>query len=110
MMPFDGNTTSIVIALVALLASTIAGIIWMAKYFAKTLSKDLQEHTKAAMQQVHASKEAVKASKEVLTFMKNLNGKLSKATIQTVQEQKVEHQHIENVIESHDNWTSPRLD
>lgn len=32
-----------------------------------------------------------KSNQEVLTFMKNLNGKLAKATIQTVNEQHVEH-------------------
>lgn len=93
----DGNATSIIIALIAILGTTIASVIWTVKYFAKTLSIDLQEHTKAAIKQADASDEQTKASKEVLIFMKALNGKLAKATIQTVQEQKVEHQHVEHI-------------
>lgn len=85
---------AVALAAIGLAASSIAGLIWLAKFVAKTLGNDLQEHTKAAIQATEASKQQVKASKEVLTFMKNLNGKLAKATIQTVQEQKVEHQTV----------------
>lgn len=73
------------LAALALAGSMGAAVVWMAKYFAKQLSKDLQEHTKAAQQQVTASKEQAEASKtaaaasgEVLVFMKKLNGKLPK--------------------------------
>ena len=37
------------------------------------------------------------ASDEMITFMKSLNGKLAKATIQTVKEQNVEHAHIDKL-------------
>lgn len=74
----------------------MAGLIWLAKFVAKTLGEDLKEHTKAAIHATQASKEQTKASKEVLTFMKNLNGKLAKATIQTVTEQTVEHQTVQH--------------
>lgn len=99
------GTSEVAIAAIALAGTAIGGVIWLAKYFAKELSKDLREHTKAAVNQTVASKDAAKASreqtvasKEVLTFMKALNGKLAKATIQTVQEQHVEHQHVEHEI------------
>jgi len=59
------------LAAIALAASMGAAVVWLAKYFAKELSKDLREHTKAALAQTEASK-------EVLTFMKKLNGKLPK--------------------------------
>lgn len=94
MNSFDGNSTSIIIALIAILATTIGAVIWIVKYFANTLSSDLREHTKAAIEGNLASQEQTKASKEVLVFMKNLNGKLARATIQTVKEQRVEHQTV----------------
>ena len=102
-MPTDGNTVAI--AAIGLAVTAIGGVIWLAKYFAKELSKDLREHTKAAVNQTvaaeeatRASREQVAASSEIMTFMKALNGKLAKATIQTVQEQRVEHQHVQETI------------
>ena len=64
---------AVALAAIGLAGSTVAGLIWALKYFANTLAKDLQEHTKAAIAQK-------KSSDEVLTFMKNLNGKLQAAT------------------------------
>ena len=78
--------SDIILATLALLGTTIAAIIWMVKYLAGELSKDLREHTKAATQLAEAAKEQKKASNEVLLFMKNLNGKLESATIQKVAE------------------------
>lgn len=93
---------AVALASIALAASSVTGLIWLAKFVAKTLGKDLQEHTKAALKQSQAAKEQAKesrkaaaASKEVLTFMENLNGKLGKITHQTIQEQNVEHQTVE---------------
>lgn len=93
---------AVALAALGLTGSTIAALVWVVKYLANTLSKDLQEHTKAALKQQLASKEqataarkSTAASNEMLIFMKALNGKLRKATIQTIQEQKVERQTIE---------------
>lgn len=92
----DGGNGAIALAAIGLAASSVAGLIWLAKFVAKTLGEDLKEHTRAAINATEASKQQTKASKEVLTFMKNLNGKLAKATIQTVQEQNVAHQTVIN--------------
>jgi hypothetical protein len=69
---------SVALAAIGLAGSTIAGLIWVVKYLAKTLSADLQEHTKAALAQTNASN-------EVLMFMKNLNGELKKAAQKKLQ-------------------------
>jgi hypothetical protein len=106
----SSSDTSVSIAALALAATTVAGLVWVVKFFAKELSKDLREHTKAAMQQQDASLKSAQASErlretvekvgknaeEQYQFMKNLNGKLAKATIQTVQEQTVEHQTVKH--------------
>jgi len=83
----------VALAALALAGSMGAAVVWMAKYFAKQLSKDLQEHTKAAQQQVQASKVQAEASKsaaaasgEVLLFMKKLNGKLPKLVAEKQQQ------------------------
>ena len=83
------------LAALAILATAVAGIIWLSKYFAKTLAKDLQEHTKAAVELTAAAREQKKASNEVLIFMKRLNGKLEGAVIQKVAE-KTEERRIYN--------------
>lgn len=107
------NTVSL--AAIGLAGTAIAGIIWLAKYFAKEFVKDLKEHTKAAIQQREASLKSAKASEalektvsyvgaqaelsaknseEQLKFMRKLNGKLENAIIQKVTEQRVEHQTV----------------
>jgi hypothetical protein len=63
------NTVSL--AAIGLAATTVAALVWVVKYLAKTLSKDLQEHTAAATKQIAASN-------EMLIFMKKLNGRLPK--------------------------------
>lgn len=76
------------LAALALAATTVGGLIWVVKYFAQTLSEDLREHTKAATELTAASKEQKKASREVLIFMKKLNGKLDGAVQDKVNENK----------------------
>lgn len=70
---------TVAIAAIGLAATTVACLVWVVKFLAKTLSQDLQEHTKAAIKQTQASN-------EVLKFMKNLNGKLEGAVKAKVQE------------------------
>lgn len=104
------DSNAVAITALGVTATAVGGVIWVLKYFANTLSHDLKEHTKAAVQQREASLKAADASQalqatvekvgqnaeEQYQFMKNLNGKLAKATIQTVQEQKVEHQTVQH--------------
>lgn len=101
----DGNYTSIIIALIALITLLVSGLggamIWTVKWFAKHYGADMKAHTKAAVSQSQSNKKLstavdknTESNEEVLTFMKNLNGKLAKATIQTVKEQQVEHQTV----------------
>jgi hypothetical protein len=67
------------LALVALAASAVTALFWVVKYFAKSLTSALKEHTLAAQSQT-------KASDEVLKFMINLNGKLENAYIEKAKE------------------------
>lgn len=101
---------AVAIAAIGLAATMGGGVLWLAKYFAKELSVDLKEHTKAAINLSVASKELEKTVKKVgvqaeltgrnseeqLKFMKKLNGKLENAIIQKVAEQTVEPQIINN--------------
>lgn len=101
----DGNLTSIIIALIGVLSTTIiifgGAVIYFGKWFAKNYGNDMRAHTKAANTQASANQKLAiavdrntESNGEVLAFMKNLNGKLAKATIQTVKEQSVEHQTV----------------
>lgn len=88
------GTDPVALAAIAFAATMGGGVIWVVKYLARELSGDLREHTKAAISNTAASKEQTAASKEVLTFMKNLNGKLAGATVQTIQEQHIGTQNV----------------
>lgn len=102
---------TVAVAAITVAGTAVAGVIWLAKFFAKALSKDMREHTKAALKQVSASEKQTRAlqslestvkivgdqGREHHEFMKNLNGKLAKATIQTVKEQHVEKAVIDKI-------------
>lgn len=88
---------AVALAAIGLATSSVGGLIWLAKFVAKTLGEDLKAHTIAANKQTAASKKQTEASQEVLKFMKNLNGKLAKITKQTIQEQDIKHQTVHKV-------------
>lgn len=67
------------LAAIALASTAIGGVIYVVKYLADTLSKDLKEHTEAATNLTHAAQAQEKTNKEVLTFMKRLNGTLPRS-------------------------------
>lgn len=90
------NDQSVSLAAITLAATAVAGVIWLTKYLARTLSTDIREHTIAATELTNAAQEQTKASNEVLVFMRKLNGKLEGAVIQKVSEQTVEHQTIQS--------------
>lgn len=93
----DGNLTSIIIALLALLTVLVAAIVWVAKYALKEITRNMKANTTATVKQAQASHESTRASKEVLVFMKALNGRLTKITQQKVDEQTVIHQTVKEV-------------
>jgi len=107
----SSNLSTIIVALIALVSLVISlfggAVIYFAKWFSRNYGRDMVAHTKAATKQANASSKAaeasivltsavvnntqasdlqVKSNSEVLTFMKALNGKLAKATIQTAKE------------------------
>jgi len=106
---------AVAITALGLAGTTIAGLIWVVKYFANTLTLDIKEHTIAAQKQTLAAEGSITASRELaktvrevgkkaelsaqnsleqLEFMKKLNGKLENAIVQKVAEQTVQHQTI----------------
>ena len=100
--------TEVALAAIGLAATSIGGVIYVVKYLASTLSKDLKEHTKASIAAASASNQlektvakvgkqaelSAKNSEEQLIFMKKLNGKLENAIIQKVTNQTVGHQTV----------------
>lgn len=110
---FDGNATSIIIALVAVVSLMAGAIIWFGKWATNHYGDDIKEHTIAANKLADASDKLAKSNikmaaavdkntesnDQVLTFMKNLNGKLAAATIQTIKEQHIEHQEVKVIKE-----------
>lgn len=91
----------VALAAITLAGTSVAGVIYVVRYLAETLSKDLKEHTKASMAAAQASKElrstvakvgkqaelSAKNSQEQLIFMRKLNGKLESAIVQKVSNQ-----------------------
>lgn len=108
---------AVAIAALGVTATVVGCLVWVVRYLMKEFNRSivgvqasLESHVKAANniakatekltkatdKGTEASQNASSASLEALQFMRNLNGKLAKATIQTVQEQKVKHQTVEH--------------
>lgn len=60
------------------------------------LSSSIDKNTSSNDALIKASREQTKASKDVHEFMKNLNGKLTTITNQTIKEQNVSSQRVEH--------------
>jgi hypothetical protein len=89
------DNSAVAIAAITLAGTSVAGLIWVIKYAAKTLSKDLRAHTKAStelektVKQVgREAKLSAKNSMELLTFMKSLNGRLPKIIHESIEEER----------------------
>jgi ABC-type protease/lipase transport system fused ATPase/permease subunit len=105
---YNADSTYIIIALIGLVGTQGAAVLYFGKWFTRSYGNDLRAHTKAAISQTNSNKQLarsvdrnIESNTQILNFMKNLNGKLAKATIQTVKEQtvneqKVRHQTIES--------------
>ncbi len=97
----ENNTVAL--ASLGVLATCVGLMVWVVKKVLNDIAPALNKHshaadgiTEATKKNTQASVKSIEASNEMLVFMKNLNGKLAKATIQTVNEQHVEHQTIQS--------------
>jgi hypothetical protein len=88
----DGNTVAL--SALGVLATCVALMAWVVKKVLGDVAPALTKHAETAEGLGIAVEKNTQSNEELLTFMKNLNGKLAKATIQSVQEQNVEHQTI----------------
>lgn len=84
----------IALAAIAIVATSVGALIWIIKFLMKEMRLSLDRNAKAHLKVAAATDKNTKVSQETLTFLRALNGKVAKATIQTIKEQKVEHQVI----------------
>lgn len=90
-----GDST-VAMAALGVLATCVGLMTWVVKKVLGDVAPALNRHADTATELSGAVKKNTESNAELLAFMKNLNGKLAKATIQTVQEQTVEHQHVKS--------------
>jgi predicted nucleic acid-binding protein len=86
------------VALTALgvLATSVGLMAWVVKKVLSDVAPALTKHADTASELSDSVLENTKSNKEMLKFMKKLNGRLENAVIQKVAEQTVHHQHIEH--------------
>lgn len=87
---------AVALSALGVLATSVGLMAWVVKKVLGDVAPALNKHADTALQLSDAVEKNTKSNDEMLAFMKNLNGKLSKATIQTVQEQNVEHQTVKS--------------
>lgn len=79
--------TEVALAALGVLGTCIGLMVWVVKKVLGDVAPALLKHTEAAYRLSEAVERTAETQQEVLTFMKNLNGKLTKATVQTAKEQ-----------------------
>lgn len=90
------SDTSVSIAAIAIVATCVTALIWIVKFLMLQMRKSLDNNAKSHLKVAQATDKNTKVAEETLTFLKALNGKVAKATIQTVKEQQVEHQIVKS--------------
>lgn len=84
---------AVALAALGLAATTVGALIWFIKWVSSEFSEDIKAHTAAAVSSTEASMELKRSvdklyelGSEQHDFMKNLNGKLTKAVVDTAKE------------------------
>ena len=90
------NANAVALAALGVLATSVGLMAWVVKKVLGDVAPALTKHAETAEKLSDAVDKNSAVSTEMFNFMKNLNGKLSKATIQTVKEQHIEHQTVVN--------------
>lgn len=88
--------STVALSVLAIIATCTAALIWIVKFLMTEMRKSLDANAKAHLKVAKATDSNTLVSKETLNFLKALNGKVAKATIQTVKEQRVEQQIVNN--------------
>ncbi len=89
----DSNTVAL--TALGIVITAVAALVWIVKFLMLQMRASLDRNAKAHLKVAQATNKNTKVSEETLKFLRALNGKVAKATIQTVKEQHVDHQIIE---------------
>lgn len=87
---------AVALAALGVLATSVGLMAWVVKKVLGDVAPALKHHAKTAEGLELAVRKNTEISTELIVFMRNLNGKLERATIQKVKEQTVENQIVEN--------------
>lgn len=71
--------TEVVVAALGIVVTCVAALIWIVKFLMKEMRNSLDRNAKATDKNTQVSTETLK-------YLRSLNGKVAKATIQTIKE------------------------
>lgn len=91
------SETGVALAAIGIVGTSVAALIWIVKFLMQEMRRSLDDNAKAHLKVAQATDKNTRVSQETLLFLKALNGKVAKATIQTVKEQRVEHQVVKSL-------------
>lgn len=83
-------------AALGILATSVGLMAWVVKKVLGDVAPALTHHADTAINLSDAVKKNTESNKELLVFMRRLNGRLESAVIQKVQDQQVAHQTVES--------------
>lgn len=90
------DNNSVAIAALGVLGSCVALMAWVVKKVLGDVEPALRKHAETADNLGHAVDRNTESSKELLAFMRNLNGKLAHITSQKIEERHVTKQIVDN--------------
>lgn len=80
----------VLLAALGIVLASVTALVWIVKFLMIEIKSSLDGSAKAHEKVAKATDKNTEVSNETLKFLKALNGKVAKATIQTVKEQSVE--------------------
>ena len=82
------NANAIVLGLIGVIGAQSAGVIYVVKYLLKDASKDLKEHTKAAIQQADSNKKVGEFIASSEKYLRDRNGRDAEQHVENMNAQK----------------------
>lgn len=90
------DSNAVAIAALGIVVTAVAALVWIVKFLMVQMRASLDRNAKAHLKVAEATSKNTEVSQETLKFLRALNGKVARATVQTINEQHVVNQTVES--------------
>lgn len=86
----------VLLAAMGIVLASVTILSWIVRFLMVQMKDSLDANAKAHLKVAKSNDKNTEVSQETLKFLRALNGKVAKAAVQTIAEQRVEHQVVKS--------------